>query len=160
MWPSAFLHHRKVFRTKKQSALFKANPWHECHSYYHFQLWSPNLAFPSFHSPIKLSFVLILSQTRKSLIPTLYSLMDACFFDCYLFILTTSQIHFSSFSSDIMLFFFFITFLFLLTLSFQPMEIILYIYFSWRENSAYLCLVRGKGGERGIVLLKYLVSNT
>lgn len=106
MWPSAFLHHRKVFRTKKQSALFKANPWHECHSYYHFQLWSPNLAFPSFHSPIKLSFVLILSQTRKSLIPTLYSLMDACFSDCYLFILTTSQIHFSSFSSDIMLFFF------------------------------------------------------
>lgn len=159
MRPSAFLHHRKLFRTKMQSALFRANPWHECHSYYHFQLWSPNLAFPSFHSPIKLFFVLILSQTHKPLTPTLFSLMNACFFDCYLFLLTTSQIHFSSFSSDIMLLFF-ITFLFLLTLSFQPMEIILYIYFFWRENSTYLCLARGKGEERGIVLLKHLVSNT
>lgn len=159
MRPSAFLHYRKLFRTKMQSALFRANPWHECHSYYHFQLWSPNLAFPSFHSPIKLFFVLILSQTHKPLTPTLFSLMNACFFDCYLFLLTTSQIHFSSFSSDIMLLFF-ITFLFLLTLSFQPMEIILYIYFFWRENSTYLCLARGKGEERGIVLLKHLVSNT
>lgn len=109
-----------------------------------FNLDLPTLLFHLFIPPIKLFFVLILSQTHKPLTPTLSHEM-LCFFDCYLFLLTTSQIHFSSFSSDIMLLFHY----FLPSHPVLPTyEIISHIFSEGRIH--HLCLARGKGGEREV----------
>lgn len=127
---SVFLHYKKLFRKKKQTALFKAKPWSQIPSLLLLSTLSfATLLFSSFYYPIMFSLVLTLSQICRILTPILHSLMDACFFCClFLFLLAFLPHyilpHFPQTHCHV-----FITFFFLHLLPLQAVKVILCNFF-------------------------------